>query len=522
MSKAAFPFPAGTGHWLDRSTYIDGKKREWATEKGGARRFGLSRSVIHYARVSINHQRVPPPPIRRKGRGTTVFPRPEVCVYAVDWEGDAEFSLRAFAAKYHSSNKKHPKTTGKKGMSQDDIREEFGLSGGWCWYWSHKRSRLRDDGSPALRFRLFTSETPVKGMRRNRSHQYRRKDLLAILAGKETGHASVGRANPARHRTVAPSAVRKFLKKALADGPLTTSEVRAVVRQKGIPRARFLEAIKSLGIRSVHVGHGRNRVDFYWLPKQQVPLASRIDRSPALRRIVEFLRRVLADGRRHPRQEILALAKEEGFDEKRLYLAFPHIGIVREKGQGGDDGRTRTWRLRNPPHGHTGVTTCETEIMLVASGGANEKTIGRATRPMPGADSDTRTRNSPNPQDDRELQDINPCATRTSEIGPKARQTYYEATRDGVRDGMREFMHDHAADPIPPKGRPGRPRDNDHFIAYFTAERERHTKAEKTDKDIFLAYRSEYPGQKICTNKKDLEGYLNACRSALSEARKKV
>jgi hypothetical protein len=69
-------------------------------------------------------------------------------------------------------------------------------------------------------------------------------------------------------------------------------------------------------------------------------------------------------------------------------------------------------------------------------------------------------------------------------------------------------------------GQPGRPRSNDHFLDYFARESRSYTRAEKTNKAIFLQYKAAYPEQDICRNKTETQ-YLNACRAALSEDRKK-
>jgi hypothetical protein len=119
------------------------------------------------------------------------------------------------------------------------------------------------------------------------------------------------------------------------------------------------------------------------------------------------------------------------------------------------------------------------------------------------------------------LEDINAYSTRVAGYGPRALEEQYETTRNGVRDGMLDAMRE-VGSPVPPRGQAGRRSANHHFVAYFTEARARHPRSEKTDKDIILAYRAEHPEQDICKGKPTTKHYLDACRSALKEARKKV
>jgi hypothetical protein len=114
------------------------------------------------------------------------------------------------------------------------------------------------------------------------------------------------------------------------------------------------------------------------------------------------------------------------------------------------------------------------------------------------------------------LQDINAYSTRVSEFSEKALEQLNQ-----VLKGAEGIKPSNSGQSVP-KGQGGRPRQNDHFVEYFLRERARYTKKEKTNEAIYLAYREEHSEREICQGKKTTKNYLDACRAALKEERKKL
>jgi hypothetical protein len=249
---------------------------------------------------------------------------------------------------------------GNDEITTDELCEEFGVSKNFCHYWAHKPSRLRHDGSPALRSRPFANETPLRG-RGRRMTRYRREDALAILAGKESEHPCAGKSAATRPKVRTDVEVRKIIKDVLTQkGPLNSSEMRKLAGEKRISWERFRRVVKSMKmrheIRCEKVGNRQNQDCYYCLPRQEPP---RLKHRPELQRHIAFLQEILADGRKHPKREILKAAKERGITEWQLYVAMPHAGVVREREASGRV-RCATWRLRNPPqNGHRTIPRSE-------------------------------------------------------------------------------------------------------------------------------------------------------------------
>ncbi len=102
-------------------------------------------------------------------------------------------------------------------------------------------------------------------------------------------------------------------------------------------------------------------------------------------------------------------------------------------------------------------------------------------------------------------------------------QTILDELPDRTAEKVRQCLNKPAT--TTPKGDPGRPRTNGHFLDYFDAERKRYTKEEKSNTDIYRAYRTAYPEEPICkkraraTSLEDKKRYLAACRRAVADAR---
>jgi hypothetical protein len=133
---------------------------------------------------------------------------------------------------------------------------------------------------------------------------------------------------------------------------------------------RFRQAFLDLKVSQEQVGAGHNHACYYCLPGQEPP---RLEHCPGRSRVIDFLSHILADGQRHPKQEILAAAKAQRICESQLYAALPFVDIVREREPHGRV-RCATWRLWS--HGRAEAT-----IMA----GANN-----VTQPMAGYESKPR------------------------------------------------------------------------------------------------------------------------------------
>lgn len=338
--SAAYPYAVGAGRWTDYETYLDRESREWLTQAGGVTRFKVSRNSISDHYEEIEHQYIRHPFVRG---------HPKVRVFAVERhrQDQSRLSLSEFAENYHASALSETVPPDKSTLSRREIGMLSNLDGkSFVRHWERVESRIRQDGSPALR---RTERTPGASKGRKQPEEFLRKDVEAILRGDESSHPRVGRPGRKRPGTLDLVQAKKLLKGFLEDdGPRLKKDVRAFASKNFISRRQLQKALAALKVSHTMVGGGRNGTCYCCLPGQEPSAEARLERSPRLKKIIEFLRDALADGQPHSRLEVVKAAARDGISECDLCRALPYLDIAKERGTVGK-GRPGTWRLRSVP-----------------------------------------------------------------------------------------------------------------------------------------------------------------------------